>query len=94
MKDAFSNIVGLFNFKIPFLNDFTIYYLKNYSFILIIAIIASTPMIKKIIQRCCQNKKLNLVISILEPVILIALLLINTAYLIDSYYSPFLYFRF
>lgn len=94
MKDAFSNIVGLFNFKIPFLNDFTIYYLKNYSVILIIAIIASTPMIKKIIQRCCQNKKLNLVISILEPIILIALLLINTAYLIDSSYSPFLYFRF
>ena len=62
--------------------------------LLIIAIIVSTPMIKKIIQRCCQNKKLNLVISILEPIILIALLLINTAYLIDSSYSPFLYFRF
>ena len=51
-------------------------------------------MSKKIIQQCCQNKKLNLVISILEPIILIALLLINTAYLIDSSYSPFLYFRF
>ena len=41
-----------------------------------------------------KNKTLNKILNILEPIYLIILLIIVTAYLIDSTYNPFLYFRF
>ena len=37
---------------------------------------------------------INKIINILEPIFLVILLLLVTAYLIDSSYNPFLYFRF
>ena len=95
MNTAWHDIIGLFGFnKEAFINTYTIYYLKSYLLVIIIAIIASTPIPKNIINKLNKNKSLNKVINLLEPIFIIILLLITTSYLIDNSYNPFLYFRF
>ena len=75
---------------IDFINTETIYHIRNYIVILIIGIIASTPLIKKIFNKI---KSSNL-ISVLEVIYVLLLLIVITAFLIDSSFNPFLYFRF
>lgn len=57
--------------------------------ILIVLIIASTPW-PRLLMRKMTDKRLY----ILRPVLGIVLFLVCTAYLVDSTYNPFLYFRF
>ena len=92
INESFNNIVGLFNFSNPFINKFTIHYLKDYG--LVIAIFLSTPILKNTIIKLKENKKINNIINILDIIVLLILLVIVTSYLIDSSYNPFLYFRF
>ena len=94
INKSFNNIVGLFNFSNPFINKFTIHYLKDYGLVLIIAIFLSTPILKNTIIKLKENKKINNIINILDIIVLLILLVIVTSYLIDSSYNPFLYFRF
>ena len=95
INEAFFNIKGLFGLnKEVFINNYTIYYLKSYLVVLIIAIFGATPLFKNIIEKLRKNKTINNFINVLEPIFLIILLLLVTAYLIDSSYNPFLYFRF
>ena len=95
INEAWHNIIGLFGFnKETFINTYTIYYLKSYLLVIIIAIIASTPLLKNIIEKLNKSKYLNKIINIIEPIYIITLLLITTSYLIDNSYNPFLYFRF
>ncbi|MDD6276997.1 MAG: MBOAT family protein [Mycoplasma sp.] len=79
---------------ISFTNVSTNYYLLNYFVLLIISFIACTPLLKNIINKCKKNKNLNLVISIVEPIILIGLLVLSTAFIVDASSNSFLYFRF
>lgn len=91
ISEAFNQIIGLFGAnREPFINDYTMYYLKSYLIIIIIAIIGSTPILKTIINKL----KVNKIINIVEPIVLIVLLIVVTAYLVDNSYNPFLYFRF
>ena len=94
INESFNNIVGLFNFSNPFINKFTIHYLKDYGLVLIIAIFLSPPILKNTIIKLKENKKINNIINILDIIVLLILLVIVTSYLIDSSYNPFLYFRF
>lgn len=95
INEAFFNIKGLFGLnKEVFINNYTIYYLKSYLIVLIIAIFGATPLFKNIIEKLKKSKCLNKIVNILEPIFLVILLLLVTAYLIDSSYNPFLYFRF
>ncbi len=91
---ALSNIIGLFNFNNPFINNFTIHYLKDYGLLLIISMFLSTPILKNIINKLKENKTYNKILNILEIIMVLILLMIVTSYLIDSSYNPFLYFRF
>lgn len=79
---------------ISFTNVSTNYYLLNYLVLLIISFVACTPLLKNIINKCKKNKNLNIVISIVEPIILIGLLVLSTAFIVDASSNSFLYFRF
>ena len=93
--EAFNNIKGLFGINGEvFINNYSLYYLRSYAVIIIIAIIGATPIIKKIIEKLKRNKVMNRIINIIEPIAMIVLLVICTAYSIDNSYNPFLYFRF
>ena len=85
IKIFLSSMFGFSN--LPLVNSETLYYIRSYLVLLIIAIIASTPLLKVIGNKI---KKLEF----LEPVIYIGIIILVTAYLIDSSFNPFLYFRF
>lgn len=95
ISQAKYQILGLFGANgEAFINQYTLYYLKSYAIILIIAIIGATPLLKNIIENLKENNKLRKLINLLEPIVIVVLLLIVTAYLVDNSYNPFLYFRF
>jgi len=73
----------LFSFNIG--NDF-MYYLSNYGVVMIAGIFFATPLFKQFITRERFAWLLN--------VCLLFGLLLSIAYLVDSSYNPFLYFRF
>lgn len=94
-KNILDIFIKMFTGKgISFTNVSTNYYLLNYLVLLIISFIACTPLLKNIINKCKKNKNLNLVISIVEPIILIGLLVLSTAFIVDASSNSFLYFRF
>ena len=64
-----------------------IYYLRNYIITYTIAIIFSTSFLKKIYNKFVKS-------NIVDTIILITNFLLSIAYLVDSSYNPFLYFRF
>lgn len=66
-----------------------LYYLKSFGPVLAVLTVASTPLPKKLYSRLPEA-----VSRVLTPVLTAAALLLCTAYLVDSSYNPFLYFRF
>lgn len=70
------------------------YYLRSYGILLFIAIIGATSLPKKLYELFRRIKVTSLCLVVVEPLVLVALLLICTAYLIDGSFNPFLYFRF
>lgn len=71
-----------------------LYYLKSYVWILIIGIIGATNLPKKVYEKCRKITATDVCLVVLEPLVLVALLLLCTAYLVDGSFNPFLYFRF
>ena len=95
MSIAIKNIGGLFGINVAtFSNKYTLYCLKNYAVTLIIAIIGATPLMKNMIDKLKENIVCKNIINILEPIFVVAIIFIVTAYLVDNSYNPFLYFRF
>ena len=62
-----------------------IYYLNNYIIVFILCFVCSTPLILRIYMK--MNKSIR-------SLTIIAIFLLSIAYLVDSTYNPFLYFRF
>ncbi len=93
LSEIVSALQSMFHLSsIPLFNDASIYYLKSYFLIFMIAIIASTPIPKKIALYI--EEKHPTWTCILEPLFFLGLLVICTAYLVDGSFNPFLYFRF
>ena len=80
--------------KLPFMNTEVLYYLKSYIIMIVIATIASTPLLKNICEKLKQKEKLKKTMDILEIVFVFTILIMVTSFLIDSSFNPFLYFRF
>ena len=90
---SFECIKGMFGFAgLPLATAETLYYLKSYGLILVIAVIGSMPLPKKLYAMA--EKKFPKVTAVAEPMAVVALLLLATAYLVDGSFNPFLYFRF
>lgn len=66
-----------------------LYYLRSYAPSLLLMGFASTPLPKRLYLRLPER-----VSRVLTPLLVLASLLLSTAYLVDSTYNPFLYFRF
>lgn len=84
--------------KIPWVSPEAIYYLKSFGLLLLLSVIGATPVCKylwtTLEKRLFDNKILAIVLAIAEPVVLLLLLLVMTAFLVDGSFNPFLYFRF
>lgn len=95
MQEAGKYLGGMFGFgSVPLWSKECIYYLKSYGCVLGIAMIGATPLPRRLWEQCCKNEKTEKILFLLEPILLVALLLIVTAYLVDGSFNPFLYFRF
>lgn len=95
MAGSISDLGGMFGaLDIPFVNKTTLYYLKSYAPMLIVAAIGATPIVKNTVVRLRDGARTGKAVSILEPVVMVALLVVVTAYLVDSSANFFLYFRF
>jgi alginate O-acetyltransferase complex protein AlgI len=84
--EFFGGMIG--NGGIPVINSESLYYLRSYAFLFIIAAIGSTPILRDFAV------KHKLGSTVLAPIFMTLLLLIVTGYIVDSSFSPFLYFRF
>ncbi len=92
---AISDLGGMFGANgLPLWSKETGYYLSSYAFVLIAALIGATPLVKNTVLKLKQNKKAECIMNILEPLYIVAVLLVVTSYFVDGSFSPFLYFRF
>lgn len=91
MAQVGADFGGLFGLRgLPLVTGETLYFLRSYGVLFVIAILGATPLVKKVCERFSGNH----VLAVLEPLALVGLLLICTAYLVDGSFNPFLYFRF
>ena len=88
LSQAVKDMAGLFG-GLPLTTAESLYYLRSYAVVFAISIVGATPLPKMLAARIPEKA-----MAVIEPVALIALLLICTAYLVDGSFNPFLYFRF
>ena len=90
LSEAAADIGGLFGAGgAPLVTAESVYYLRSYAGVLLAGIVGATPLVKNLAGRIPQKTA-----AVAEPLVLMALLLLCTAYLVDGSFNPFLYFRF
>jgi len=67
-----------------------LYYLRSYAVPIVVAVFGCTPVLKRVATRLAAHRAF----TIIEPVVVGALLILATAYLVDGSFNPFIYFRF
>ena len=88
LPQVLTDIGGLFGKgNLPLVSAEAIYYLRSYAVVFVLAILGATPMPKKLVSKWKISQYV-------EPIILLLLLVVITAYLVDGSFNPFLYFRF
>ncbi|MEG0778572.1 MAG: MBOAT family protein [Oscillospiraceae bacterium] len=65
------------------------YYFLSFAIMFIIAIIAATPLSKKLFDKLPEKLR-----AVATPILVVLVLIVSTAYLVDATYNPFLYFKF
>ncbi|MBQ5870001.1 MAG: MBOAT family protein [Lachnospiraceae bacterium] len=72
----------------------TVYYMRSYLVIFLVAMIGATPIPKMLVCKMQETKGGKTLLDVAEPIVLVILLMVVTAYLVDGSFNPFLYFRF
>jgi len=91
VAQAGADLAGMFGFcGLPAVSPQTLHYLRSYAPLFLAGIVGATPLVRNITARVCDTRAGR----VLEFVMMAALLLVCTAYLVDGSFSPFLYFRF
>jgi len=82
--------------QLPLINQETLYYLVTNGMLIVIGIILSTPLIKRISNRLARknNQKTQMIAFFITLIIYTSIFILSVSYLVDSAYNPFLYFRF
>ena len=93
MGEAMSYIGAMFGFgDDPAFSAEWLYYLRSYAVVIVVAIVGATPLPKMLAQKV--SAKFEKLANVVEPVVLVGLMVVMTAYLVDGSFNPFLYFRF
>ncbi len=82
-------LAAMFGFGAGALDGDFLYYFRNYLPILIVAVAAATPLGRTVWHKLPERTR-----QVAFPVLMLAGLVLTTAYLVDGTYNPFLYFRF
>ena len=87
LTQAASDLAGMFGLGgVPLVTEETLYYLRSYLSVFVIAIAGSMPFGK---EAALKRER-----PVLEAIVMAVLLLLCTASLVDGSFNPFLYFRF
>ena len=85
LGDMFAfNDIALYNFE-------SVYMLRSNFVLLLIAVIGAAPLFSHIYTRYSNKVFVSMLVM---PVYYVSVLLVSLAYIVDSYFNPFLYFRF
>ena len=79
---------------LPAATALSVYYLKSYAVIFAVAMVGATPLPACLVRRLAGTKWGGRAMTAAEPLGLLALGAVCTAFLIDGSFNPFLYFRF
>ncbi len=95
IREAGSDIAGMLGLGgVPLVTAETLYYLRSYGVLLILGLVGATPLVRDTATRLSESKRWGTAVSVLEPIAMVLMLLVCTAYLVDGSFNPFLYFRF
>ena len=95
LGEAVEYIKGMFGFGgVPLVSTECVYYIRSYLVPLLIGLVGATPVVKNKVNELCRGEITGKIISVIEPVVLVALVIVVTAFLVDGSFNPFLYFRF
>lgn len=98
MSRALWDVAGMFGFsedgRLPLISGEAVYYLKSYFWVFVIGFLGATPLPRRLFEKLVQKKHLGQLLTVVEPLLLLLLVLVVTAYLVDGSFNPFLYFRF
>ena len=93
--DAWGTIRALFGGGgLPPTSAESIYQLRSCAVLLAVAAIGATPLPRRAFDALGKTHGGRAVLTVLEPMGLVGLLAVCTAYLVDGSFNPFLYFRF
>ena len=92
---ASQRIGAMFGFgSLPLVTEEFLYQLRSFAPILVIGILGATPLPKLLFTRFSDKPFAKKALVVLEPLGIVSLLTVCTAYLVDGSFNPFLYFRF
>ncbi len=95
MAEAFSYLEAMFGLGgIPAISAEAVYYLRSYAGLILIALVGATPIPAKAVAALKKSGAGEKAVNLAEGAVLLALILVVTAYLVDGSFNPFLYFRF
>lgn len=99
IQDGIEHLGMMFGLRgLPLVTGDGNYLIKKYLLLLILAVLGSTPFAKWMTDMACmkmrEKKATEMIWKGIEVVLCLSGLLLVTAYLVDSSFNPFLYFRF
>ena len=77
--------------KYSIFNEYTMFYIRQYWIVMLVAIIVSMPILTKIKD---LNIKIRKYIALAKPILVIISFALVTIYLVNSTFNPFIYFNF
>ncbi len=94
MAQVWDNLEGMFGLGgLPAWTVESVYYLRSSLILLAVSCIGATPLPARLYRRLSAGTG-GPVLAVLQPVALVLILLLSTAFLVDGSFNPFLYFRF
>ena len=95
VSEAVSQLGAMFGAGVlPLVSTEGVYYLKSYAGTFLFAAIGATPLVSNAISRFGKTRFGAQALTVLQPLVMLALLAACTAFLVDGSFNPFLYFRF
>ncbi len=97
LAEGFSNIGAMFGAgAVPLVTNEALYTLRSYAVIFVIAAVSATPILSRCGKRISESDSalISAVSAVTEPIVIVILLAVCTAFLVDGSFNPFLYFRF
>ncbi len=94
LGDTVSYMGAMFGAGSGFIDTVGAYEFKNYFVLFILCAVGSTEIFGRTVKKLQRYYGISKIMCYATPIVQAAVLLMCTAYLVDSTYNPFLYFRF